>query len=65
MLSPRYVWRFASLVLLGGSIMMVLVLFFGVEEKGARRWIRVLGFSLQPSEFVKPAFVVVAAWLIA
>ena len=65
MLSPRYVWRFASLVLLGGCIMMVLVLFFGAEEKGARRWIRVLGFSLQPSEFVKPAFVVVAAWLIA
>ncbi|PCI99478.1 MAG: cell division protein FtsW [Alphaproteobacteria bacterium] len=65
MLSPRYVWRFASLVLLGGCIMMVLVLFFGVEEKGARRWISILGFSLQPSEFVKPAFVVVAAWLIA
>ncbi|PCI55909.1 MAG: cell division protein FtsW [Alphaproteobacteria bacterium] len=65
MLSPRYVWRFASLVLLGGCIMMALVLFFGVEEKGARRWISILGFSLQPSEFVKPAFVVVAAWLIA
>ena len=65
MLSPRYVWRFASVILLGGCIMMVLVLFFGAEEKGARRWISVLGFSLQPSEFVKPAFVVVAAWLIA
>lgn len=65
MLSPRYVWRFASLILLGGCIMMVLVLFFGAEEKGARRWISILGFSLQPSEFVKPAFVVVAAWLIA
>lgn len=65
MLSPRYVWRFASLMLLGGCVMMVLVLFFGAEEKGARRWISVLGFSLQPSEFVKPAFVVVAAWLIA
>ena len=65
MLNPRYVWRFASLILLGGCIMMVLVLLFGAEEKGARRWISVLGFSLQPSEFVKPAFVVVAAWLIA
>ncbi|MGH1378057.1 MAG: FtsW/RodA/SpoVE family cell cycle protein [Alphaproteobacteria bacterium] len=65
MLSPRYVWRLASLMLLGGVVMMVLVLLFGAEEKGARRWISVLGFSLQPSEFVKPAFVVVAAWLMA
>ena len=63
MLSPRYVWRLASLMLLGGVIMMALVLFFGAEEKGARRWITVLGFSLQPSEFMKPAFIVVAAWL--
>lgn len=42
---------------------MVLTLFYGEETKGASRWIRVLGFSLQPSEFVKPCFAVVAAWL--
>ncbi len=65
MLSPRYIWRLASLVLIGGSIMLLLVLFIGNEEKGARRWISILGFSLQPSEFIKPAFIIVAAWLIA
>lgn len=43
--------------------LMVLTLFWGEETKGASRWITVLGFSLQPSEFVKPTFVVVAAWL--
>ncbi len=64
MLSPRYVWRLASIIFLGGVVMMILVLIFGVEEKGARRWIRILGFSLQPSEFIKPAFAVVVAWFV-
>lgn len=43
--------------------LMILTLFWGEETKGASRWIRIFGFSLQPSEFVKPAFAVVAAWL--
>ncbi len=65
MLSPRYIWRFASLILFGGAVMLLLVLFIGNEEKGAQRWISILGFSLQPSEFIKPAFIIVAAWLIS
>lgn len=43
--------------------LMILTLFWGEETKGASRWIRILGFSLQPSEFIKPCFAVVAAWL--
>jgi cell division protein FtsW len=35
----------------------------GIEIKGARRWINFPGLSLQPSEFIKPTFAVVAAWL--
>ena len=65
MLRARYVWRLSSLVLLGGCIMMILVLFIGMEEKGAKRWITLFGFSLQPSEFIKPAFAIVTAWLIS
>lgn len=44
-------------------VLMIMTLFWGEETKGASRWIRILGFSLQPSEFIKPTFVVVAAWL--
>ncbi|WP_375669554.1 FtsW/RodA/SpoVE family cell cycle protein, partial [Bartonella sp. MR168JLCBS] len=44
-------------------VLMVATLFFGSELKGARRWIRVFGFSVQASEFMKPAFVVMSAWL--
>lgn len=41
----------------------LLTLFFGEANKGASRWLMVMGFSLQPSEFVKPFFIVTAAWL--
>lgn len=61
----RTIWRVATFVLLGALISMVAVLFIGSEIKGAQRWISLPGFSLQPSEFVKPAFAVFAAWLIA
>lgn len=65
MLDRRQIWRLGTL-LFGGSILaLILVLFTGAEIKGAQRWIRVLGFSLQPSEFIKPAFVIVAAWMMA
>ena len=43
--------------------LMFMTLFWGESIKGATRWIRIFGFSLQPSEFVKPVFAVVAAWL--
>jgi cell division protein FtsW len=36
---------------------------FGVEVKGAKRWISALGQTIQPSEFVKPAFAIIGAWL--
>jgi cell division protein FtsW len=64
-LNPRQVRRLA-LFMLGGSLaLMVAVLFVGVEVKGAHRWLSLFGLSIQPSEFMKPAFVVICAWLFA
>jgi cell division protein FtsW len=57
-LSPRHVRRAALVLWLVSLALVVATLFFGQEVKGARRWI----FGVQPSEFLKPAFVVVAAW---
>lgn len=65
LLSPRNIWRVASIALIGSICAMVLVLLIGGEVKGAQRWIQLPGMSLQPSEFVKPAFAVVAAWFMA
>lgn len=62
-LSPRMVRRFALLLLLASLFLMVAALFFGIEIKGARRWVSLAGVSVQPSEFMKPAFVVICAWL--
>ncbi len=62
-LNERQVRRLAMLLLVGGLVMMVATLLVGFEAKGARRWISIAGFSIQPSEFVKPGFVVICAWL--
>jgi len=40
-------------------------LLHGVEVDGAHRWISLPGFTIQPSEFLRPAFIIVSAWLIA
>jgi cell division protein FtsW len=62
-MSPRYIRRFALTIFVVALAMVVGTLLFGVEIKGARRWFNMgpLG-AIQPSEFLKPAFVVVVAW---
>ena len=65
MASTQQIWRAAVIVLGASLFMMVLVPLIGDEVKGAQRWIGIGPFSIQPSELAKPAFIVVAAWLIA
>jgi cell division protein FtsW len=57
-LSPRHVRRAALIVFIVSMALIVLALLFGAEVKGSRRWI----MGVQPSEFIKPAFVILAAW---
>ena len=57
-LSPRDTRRAALLIFVIGMGLIVAALLFGHEVKGSKRWI----FGIQPSEFVKPAFVILAAW---
>jgi cell division protein FtsW len=62
-LSPREV-RQVSLVVFAVSLVLVAMTpYFGAEIKGARRWLVILGVNVQPSEFLKPAFVILIAWL--
>lgn len=61
-LSPRAVRRIALVVFVLGFALVVATLFVGTEIKGAKRWIFIGGLNLQPSEIVKPAFVVMSAW---
>ncbi|WP_455478985.1 FtsW/RodA/SpoVE family cell cycle protein [Bartonella sp. B23] len=61
--SIRNIRRLCALLLIATLVLMVATLFVGPELKGARRWILLFGFSVQASEFMKPAFVVMSAWL--
>jgi cell division protein FtsW len=49
------------------GLMLVAVLFTGSGDatNGSMRWLMIGGFKLQPSEFMKPLFVVTTAWLLA
>ncbi len=61
-LTPRHIRRAALALYCISLALAVAALFIGPEVKGARRWITFMGQNLQPSEFVKPAFVILAAW---
>ncbi len=65
LLSTKQVLHFAALAGLAALLLTAATLAGGEATKGARRWISLAGFSLQPSEFLKPCFAVVAGFLIA
>jgi cell division protein FtsW len=65
MLSPKGVRRVAFFVFIAAIVCMAALPFIGHAAKGATRWIQLGPLSLQPSEFVKPALVVLASWMFA
>lgn len=64
MLSRDSARRFAILLSAAMVAAMLLVPFIGSEVNGARRWLN-LGFSFQPSEFLKPGFAITLAWIMS
>lgn len=62
-MTPQQVRRFAMLAFLGSLFLLAMTLVIGAEIKGSRRWLSFGPLTIQPSEFVKPTFAVVAAWL--
>lgn len=63
--SPLQIRRAATIGFIACLALLVVTLAVGVEIKGARRWLNIGSFSLQPSEFVKPFFAVTSAWMFA
>lgn len=64
-LDPRQLRRFASILAIFALLCCALVAVFAPEVKGARRWIDFGLFSFQPSELLKPALVIVWAWMLS
>src|SRR5437763_5517857 len=62
-LPPRHIRRLALIVFVVSLLLVAATLHFGAEVKGARRWIVLAGINIQPSEFLKPSFVILVAWL--
>jgi cell division protein FtsW len=53
---------FTIMVILG---LIIIILFSDMEFKGAKRWINIFNISIQPSEFLKPFFIVTNAWFLS
>lgn len=65
LLSAQSLKTLSIILFVGGLFALLGVLLVGHEVKGASRWLSFGGVSLQPSEFVKPAFAVVVGGLLS
>lgn len=66
LLAPLNIRRVAVIGFAVSLVLMLLTLILGADVNGAKRWLSIgpLHFG-QPSEFVKPFFAVVSAWMFA
>ena len=66
LMSPRTVRRLAVIGFAASFVALMFLPIFGTDYgKGAVRWYSIGFGSFQPSEFLKPGFIVVAGWMIA
>lgn len=63
LMEPKWIRRCGVLGFLAAIAILIATPFFGTEIKGATRWISLGPVSLQPSEFLKPCFAIMAAWM--
>lgn len=62
---PYHLWERFAVIGYGVSVALVLLIIpFGIEANGAKRWLRVFGISLQPAEVAKLAMILFLAYLI-
>jgi cell division protein FtsW len=63
MLDVKGVRRAAFFIWVAAIAIMIALPFIGHEAKGANRWIEFAGFTFQPSEYMKPALIILVAWM--
>ena len=63
--NKKWIKRLGIIGFVISIISLIFVKFYGYEVKGAVRWMRVMGFSYQPSEFLKPCFAIVTGWILS
>ncbi|MBQ1542899.1 cell division protein FtsW [Caulobacter sp. CCUG 60055] len=65
LLTPRGARRASVMIYLLAILVMAALPFLGHHAKGATRWLELGGFTLQPSEFMKPALIILVSWMFA
>src|SRR3546814_13887301 len=65
MLARTQARRLAFILCIVFAVALLLVPVLGSVVNGAKRWIDLPGFRFQPSEFLKPVYVVTMAWLLS
>lgn len=65
MLTPLQTRRLGAIVFAAAFVLLFAAVLFAPEINGAKRWVSLGFLSFQPSEILKPGFVVVAAWMLA
>lgn len=65
MLDTKGVRRAAFFIYIAAIAIMMILPFIGHSAKGATRWMEFAGFTLQPSEFMKPALIILVSWMFA
>jgi cell division protein FtsW len=64
-LEKNKIRKIAILGLIGSLLIMLFLPFVGADAKGAKRWLNLGGITLQPSEFMKPCFIIIVAWILS
>lgn len=65
MLDVKSVRRASFCIWLAAIAVMIALPFIGHNAKGATRWLEFGGFTFQPSEYMKPALIILVAWMFA
>ncbi len=65
MLDVKGVRRAAFIIWAVAILVMIALPFIGHSAKGATRWLQFGGFTFQPSEYMKPALIILVAWMFA
>lgn len=59
------IFRFNGLIYLGCIVLLAAVLITGHSAGGATRWLKIFGFTIQPSEFLKVGLIIILSWYLA
>ena len=62
-INPKSFLFYAPYLYVFSLLLLLSVIFFGFESHGAKRWINILFFNLQPSEIIKITIPLMLAWL--